>query len=275
MSSVSVDTAQLRPDWLPLDLPNRHPAWWFAGVAFALCAVGFLLLTFVDARELSGVSVWTKPIKFAVSLSVYFLTLAWFAPLMGRDYFASGVGRGLTWIALTCACFEMIYIALQAALGEHSHFNVGTTYHAVMYSLMGFGAVTLVSVCLWLGCRLLRRNGLQDPYVFAVGLGLVLTFVLGGTLGGYLSSQSGHWVGGTLSDANTLPGFHWSRDGGDLRVAHFWGIHAMQIVPLLVWPLRLRSSAAGIAWALTVACALTAFTLVTFRQALAGLPFLG
>ena len=257
-------------------LQRRHLLWFQAVIGFAALTVICLLMLTIDERMLNGVSVWAKPLKFSVSLAVYFGTLAWFAPLMPSGYFATLGGRWLSWIPVVCAAFEIAYITLQAALGEASHFNVSTPFHATMYTLMGGGAVILVAICLWMGAVILRAHGIANTYALAAGLGLVLTFVLGGGFGAYLGNQAGHWVGGTLSDAGGLWLVNWSRDGGDLRVPHFFGMHAMQILPALAAMIpsgtgRVPANAIVLAIALLYA----AFTSWTFHQAISGIPLAG
>ncbi|MDH3642835.1 MAG: hypothetical protein OES38_12110, partial [Gammaproteobacteria bacterium] len=145
-----------------------------------------------------------------------------------------------------------------------------------MYSLMGGGATLLVAVCLWMGAAILREHGWHDPLVVAVGLGLILTFVVGGGFGGYLGSQASHWVGGTQSDAGGMMLVKWSQDGGDLRVAHFFGMHAMQVLPMLaaLIPAALTRRAA-ITLVIVMTTAYAGLTTWTFVQAITGVPFLG
>ena len=47
-----------------------------------------------------------------------------------------------------------------------------------------------------------------------------------------MSTHSGHAVGAPLAGDTGLPLFGWLRTTGDLRVAHFLGIHAQQALPL-------------------------------------------
>jgi hypothetical protein len=261
--------------WPFAELAQRHAIWW--RTALALCA----LLAFCtiapafDDRLINGVSVWTKPFKFSLSLALYFATLAWFAPLLGRDYFATRKGAWLTWVPVVCALFEMFYIVMQASRGEASHFNRDTAFHATMFSLMGVGAVALVTMCLWMGVAVLRKHRLESPYALAVGMGLVLTFALGGASGSYLGEHANHWVGGTASDANGLWLLRWSRDGGDLRVAHFFGMHVMQVLPAIAAMLPAAwSRRRMIAVVCGVAAAYAAVTAAVFVQAVAGQPFI-
>ncbi len=254
---------------------QRHPLWMATAVGFAALMVACAVFSLFDERTFNGVSVWSKPFKFSLSLAVYFATLAWFAPLLPNGYLEARKGRWLTLVPIACAVFEMVYIVLQAGRGEASHFNNNSVFYSVMYGFMGAGAVALVSICLWMGVVILRRSGAESPYAFAVGVGLVLTFLLGGGFGGYLGEHMSHWVGGTQSDANGVWLMKWSRDGGDLRVAHFFGMHAMQVLPLLTAALPDRTPhRVAIGFVIVAATLYSAGATATFIQALHGVPFL-
>ena len=271
--AVSQTSSRYRP--LFASFAVRQPVWWGTALVFLALLACFALASLVDERAFNGVSVWSKPFKFSLSLAVYFATLAWFAPLLPTGYFEARKGRLLAWIAVACAVFEMVYIVVQASRGQASHFNLTTPFYITMYSLMGAGALSLVAVCLWTGVVILRSRSVAQPYVLAVGLGLILTFVLGGGFGSYLSAQTGHWVGGTHSDANGVWLMHWSRDGGDLRVAHFFGMHAMQVLPFVgALVTRWMSRRNGVALVIAATLVYAVATTFTFVQAIDGVPFM-
>jgi hypothetical protein len=111
--------------------------------------------------------------------------------------------------------------------------------------------------------------------VLAIVVGLGLTFVLGGGFGSYLGGQTGHLVNGATTDAHGIWLFNWSTGGGDLRVAHFFGMHAMQIIPLftLLLPVQM-SRRVTCALVVTFSAAYAGFSAHTFVQAIQGLPFI-
>ena len=191
-----------------------------------------LLLQRLDVRTFDDIDVWAKPTKFVFSVAVFALTTAWFFGYVRPDRRKAPSLRAIVAVIIAAGSFEIIYIAWQAGHGLASHFNISSVFYAIMYGLMGLGAVSLVTATLPLAWEIGRRPapGLSAQYVAAVVMGLVLCCVLGGGFGLYMGQQPGHSVGLVGGHA---PLFGWNRAGGDLRIAHFLGIHAQQAIPLL------------------------------------------
>jgi hypothetical protein len=258
-----------RPAALLAEFDRRHPL--LTRYGFALLALGAIAmaLQIIDPRTLvSGVNIWVKPAKFFVSVGVFALTAAWFMGYVRTERRESPLMRLTAWALIASGSFELIYISFQAAQGLESHFNLSTPFYITMYALMGLGAVILTATTLPLAWEIVRRPapGLQRSFVAAVALGLVLTFILGGWMGSYMSSQPGHAVGQV---GGSVPLFGWNRLGGDLRIAHFFGIHAEQAIPLLAIATASLPAAARWATVLGGSAIYTALTVGVFLQAVA------
>lgn len=263
MNAIALRPA--RPLFAELDARQPHLAR-FGWAMLALTAACLVAMA-VDPRTINGLSVWVKPAKFAFSFVAWSWTLAWawgvLAPA-ARDGWAA---RVILWGTLVASAYEQGWITLRAALGLPSHF-AKDALGGLMYSLMGVGAVALVALAALLGALVLRRGDAAQPrpWRLAVGLGLVIGGVLGGISGASISVLDTPKVGGTASDAANLAPFFWSRDGGDMRIAHFISIHAMQALPALA----LLGAGAGMVWA--GAAGWTAISVAAYALALAGVP---
>jgi hypothetical protein len=102
-------------------------------------------------------------------------------------------------------------------------------------------------------------------YIWGIRLG-ILFFVLFALEGGIMASALRHTVGGD-DGGRGLPVVNWSREHGDLRIAHFLGMHTLQLFPLFGYYIA-KSSKSIIAFAL-IYVSLVSAVLV---QALMGLP---
>lgn len=253
-------------------------AWMTVGVMAALLPATLLLLQ-IDPRQLIGVSVWAKPIKFQLSLSLHFATLALLVRTLTPRAAARIPLRAGFIAAAAAALLEILYIVLQAARGRASHFNIETPLEAMAYQAMGVGAVVIVAVAvqtgfvIWREARPEAGPGLVRGAFLGLVLGGLATLVTAGALGSGEIAGPGHWVGGVPSDADGLPLFGWSRSGGDLRVPHFFATHLMQALPLigLVADRWQNRRARGI----VLGAAILGIGLITatFLQAVAGHPF--
>jgi hypothetical protein len=252
---------------------SARQLWLLTAISTAMMAVGLIWALF-EARQFQDSLVWIKPFKFALSLSVFFATLA-----LAFDRLSDGVQRQSKWrivIAVLAAAFwlEMLYISAQAALGTASHFSVDTPFHGIMYSLMGVGAASLVAGTALIGWAVLRDGAstLGGDLRFGIGVGFILSTVLTLITAFTLGGNGGHFVGVPPAGAAVIPFFGWSAAVGDLRPSHFVALHAMQAIPLLAWAVAGRASAR--AWIIGGSVGYSALTLALYAQALMSLPLI-
>lgn len=269
---------------LPLmTTPTTHPTlnrMWrdapgFTGLAIvmALAVVPFAAAWALEDRMLQGAIVWVKPIKFFVSIAVFAATLAYLARFMPEPMRQGRRWRAFVTLVCIAAAYEVIWVSGSATFGVGSHFNVESALMGALYSAAGVFAVILTSPSLVMGIAIWRNpgTGLDPALRLSVALGLVLTFVLTLVAAGTLSSGTGHYVGTPVTGA-VVPFFGWSREVGDLRVAHFWATHALQILPLAgLMALRFAPAmAVPLVWGAGAGYAVLVVALMV--QALMGLP---
>jgi len=194
-------------------------------VAMAVLTPVLAVLAVVDDRVLLGAPLWFKPLKFAISLALYAATLAWMlGQLRERTLARTG------WIVTAAAAIEMAVIVGQAAVGNRSHYNMDTPLSAALWSVMGVTIVVLWLATLAVALRFLREPGCDRAATTAIRLGLVVALI--GLAEGFLMATAATHTVGAPDGGPGLPLLGWSTVGGDLRIAHFIGMHALQGLPL-------------------------------------------
>jgi hypothetical protein len=246
-----------------------------AGGAHFIVFIILAIVSFFDSQQILGINRWIKPMKFMISGGIYLWTVAVYLYYLHGYKFSS---RLIAWGTAGVMIGENILVVMQAARGTTSHFNFSTPLDSAIFGLMGLMILFNTALIVYLTYLYFRADfDLPKALVWGMRLGLIV-FLFGSIQGGYMSNQTGHTVG--LADGGAgLPMVNWSLEGGDLRVAHFVGLHAFQAIPLfalMVVFLQKRFSPIRPV-ALTVIFAalyLASFTAV-FVQALRGSPLLG
>lgn len=252
-------------------------------VLFLVALVGLV----VDHRVIAGAPAWLKPVKFAASGAFYLFTLAWMVRALPDTRTLRIASRLIAWILV----LEIALICVQAARGTTSHFNVDTPLDTAIFSTMGIGIAivwVMSMVILWLH---MRTPSADRTMAAALRIGLALN-ILGAGVGWKMTQPrpeqlaamrhgerpfiaGAHTIGGTDGGPG-LPLTRWSREHGDLRVPHFLGMHALQLLPLLLLGIRrLRTrrddaTERGVILFASAACAAVFFA--ALLQALQGHP---
>jgi hypothetical protein len=209
----------------------------------ALSMVGLV----VDRRTITGVSAWLKPAKFGFSTMI----AAWsFALCIASTTIWPRLVRALDVVLAACLFLEIALIDMQAARGTSSHFNVAEPFDRTVFAVMGVSIACIWLAMLVLTVVLFRQRFRLSPWGWSLRLGMVLALVGTGSGGlmtvpnsqqlaqahvtGRLPIAGGHTVGAP-DGGRGLPITGWSADHGDLRIAHFIGMHGLQVIPLLAW----------------------------------------
>lgn len=241
-----------------------------AGVVSFVCSVATLILSLADNTQILGTNRWIKPMKFYISIAIFVWTIAILLQyLPNKERFS----RIMSWAMIVIFAVEMAAVTGQAIRGTTSHFNIGNPVDGAIFAVMGTAIVINTIFVGVLTYHYFRSDiDLPPAIVWGIRLGLLL-FVFGSIQGGYMSSQIGHTVGAPDGGPG-LPLVNWSTVAGDLRVAHFLGLHSLQAIPIIGMLLeKFRVSGRT---ALTVGFALVYFAvfMFLFAQALNGRPLL-
>lgn len=243
----------------------------------------------VDGRVITGQPAWLKPAKFAISIVFYAFSLLW---LLGFVRGHRRLVKTISGVTAAALVGEMVIIVLQVVRGTTSHFNVSTPLDGALWSAMGVMIVlvwlaNLAAAVLLLRQRLPDRTlawGLRFALLVSL-LGMAVAFpmtvptseqIARAGAGGGMPTAGAHTMGAPDGGPG-LPVVGWSTEAGDLRPAHFVGLHALQALPLAAWLIsRRRSLGAGHQTALvcTTGAAYAGLVLLLTWQALRGQPLI-
>ena len=220
----------------------------FAMVMF-VSFIATLIGALVDPKVITGAPAWIKPAKFSISFVIYSLTLVWLLSYVENHRRLVKMVANVTVIA---AVIEMAIIIGQVFRNTTSHFNLSTPLNGTLWSIMGASIVALWLMTLLTAILLIRQKMTDKVFAWGLGLGLLVTLV--GLALGYIMAfnqtsrqaalaragqpmltSGAHSFGVEDGESAGLPFVGWNTTGGDLRPAHFLGLHAMQILPFLGW----------------------------------------
>jgi hypothetical protein len=252
---------------------NRNKILFWLGSIHVIVFLMLLGYSFFNETLVLGINSMIKPMKFALSIWIFSWTMA----LILHHLKDKKQVEIYSWVAVISMAFEQIAISFQAFRGELSHFNTSNVFGIVLFSLMG---VLILTLTLWTAyityVFFQQRTYLLTPsMVLSIKIALIY-FTIFSLFGGYISGLKGHTIGGT-DEGNGLFFLNWNTTYGDLRVAHFFGIHSLQIIPLFGLLVGKFSnnprSSLTVVWAFSLVY--LGYVLMTMIQGLLGRPFIG
>ena len=246
------------------NLKQRNETLFYYGLLCLVLSLVFIVLTKITTTQVYNVNAWYKPFKFAFSTFLFAWAMAWYC------YYLPNFNIKLfNWAVIILLGFEIFYIAFQASKGQLSHYNLSTPVYAALYSIMALAASAVTIYTAYVGLLFFTNTfpDLPSYYLWAIRFGIIL-FVIFSFEGFAMGSRLNHSVG-ALNDNSSWFIIGWSKTVGDLRVAHFIGMHALQVLPVLSFYVFKNTK-------LTLALSLLygLLALLTLIQALQGKPLI-
>lgn len=241
-------------------LRARNPLLYYAGWLNLLGALICMVMVFADDTQVLGINAWIKPMKFFISICIFMWTMGWYLAYLNKPL-ASLI---YSIVIVLVLAFEMYVIVWQAANGRLSHFNIDTPLYALLFQLMGAAIVILTLWTVYINVLFFRLKpiNISSSYLWGIRLGILL-FVIFAFEGGMMAQQLRHTVGADDGGPG-LPLVNWSTQYGDLRIAHFVGMHALQIVPLAAYFI-FRKPASVILFAVIYFAVTSAFMIMALK----------
>lgn len=244
---------------------RRNPTLFYYGILNVIAAIICIILIQTTTTTVNNINAFIKPFKFFISIAIFCFTVGWMFYYLNDPKKV----KAFNIMAVIVFTYETFVITWQAANGRLSHFNTTTPLYGLLFTFMGIAIMVLTLWTAYFGYLFFKKKDLNipRPYLWGIRLG-ILFFVVFALEGGIMAQALKHTVGGDDSGKG-LPLVNWNREHGDLRIAHFLGMHTLQIFPLFGYFFA-KTSKAVIVFALVYAVLVIAVLI----QALMGLPLL-
>jgi len=256
--------------WLPIK--NNYPLF-YAGLWHLLMFLFCIVMMQIDSRQLLGVSTWLKPAKFAISTVIFLWSIAWL--LQYFENYPQKV-QFYSWAFSLLFLIEIGAIFLQATRAVKSHYNTTTAFNAFVFGVMAItvACIVLMILVLLIDTFISKQLTFKKDMLLAVRFGLIF-LLIGSWVGSYMIGLQQHTVG-VEAGKSGLFFLNWSTIAGDLRIAHFIGVHALQILVIAVFIFRNINLLENQSVNLIILSSVLIFTFMgyTFMQAIMGIPLI-
>jgi hypothetical protein len=241
---------------------KNEPMYYFGWLCL-ICAIVCFVLIKTTQTQVWGINAFYKPMKFYLSTVLLVWAMGWYMQYLPSNQSVTAYSWGM----ILLLGFENIYITWRASQGELSHFNVTTPFSASMYSMMAVASASISFWTAYIGILFFSNKiaDISESYLWGIRLGIIL-FVLFSLQGFAMGGRMTHTIGGA-DGSEGLPVVNWSKKYGDLRIAHFLGMHALQIIPFLSFYV-----VRNVKMVFVLALVYGIITLAIFIQALQGKP---
>jgi hypothetical protein len=243
---------------------------WAIYLELLLMLVLLVLLPF-DTVQVGGRYRLIKPLNFTMSMAMYLATVVILLDYLRASMWCKKV---IGWGVSICILTAITCITMQAARGTTSHFNNSTPFDSTVSSLMDIvDPLNSVIVLVLLIFALQSKYDVSRSSQLGIVFGILL-FLAGSVIGGVMVAH-GQSVVGVAPEGPGLPVVNWSTKGGDFRVAHFLGIHALQILPIAGWLINQMEGLPRRAKLTAVVAVSAGYVLlmgILFLQAMNGVP---
>ncbi len=216
---------------LSTTLKNRNKLLFYFGWINIVAFVACLLLYFIDDKLVTGINAWLKPMKFSLSIAIYAWTFGW-----ALHYLQSKkMETFISWFVVISMLVEIGIIIFQAARGEISHYNISSALNGMLFGIMGLfiGINTVINALTVVLFLMKSQVTIEGPQLLAWRAGLLL-FLIGSISGGLMIANMGHTYG-AADGGPGIPFTNWSTQAGDMRAAHFFTLHGLQLIPFFAF----------------------------------------
>lgn len=201
---------------------------WMGWVHFVMFFFCLGLLSF-NHSLIAGENAWAKPARYFLSSGISIWTFGWFIYHINSKTQI----KVISWLIAMSLLFETTTIFIQSYRGVPSHFNNSDPFNSMMNGLMIIFMLVFLITVIYITILFFnqKKMPISQHYTWGLRMGLLI-FTIFSVTGIIMFAKMTHSIGG--NDANSgMILFNWSLKYGDLRIAHFMGVHSLQIIPIL------------------------------------------